>query len=256
MVARTEPVLIQSPLSQHNTCIDLIRAGQDSATETTCPLIQQDHCCVWLRWTTRSLIQLEGQTAGSLSADSVNTCAEEKVHQDTRLYPRLNHDRLSGTTRLLLRHCSVSNGSKPMFTGVISGWSTNSVNLHHCKFFSTLHIAFAVLNRRPYYRSVADCRVRNKLRSWQSSRCSPQTRSGSLETSAGGCDRESGFCASTEPKLYGFTCLCVRWATGPSKRVTLKGMLCTLEYVSQSAPYGKYTGSGALNRILMGNWQR
>lgn len=55
---------------------------------------------------------------------------------------------------------------------------------------------------------------------WQSSRCSPQTCSGSLETSAGGRDRESGFCASSMPNLSGFTCLSVRRTAGPSQRAT------------------------------------
>lgn len=122
----TDPVPAVPTLN--NTSIDLIHAGQDSATETTCPLIQPDHRRVRPAYTAPPLIHPEGQTsAGSCSIGSVNTCTDEEVHRDAKLPPRLTdslqpvRNNAAITDCTLLRHCSVYNGTKSVFTGLISG---------------------------------------------------------------------------------------------------------------------------------------
>lgn len=158
MVAETEPVLIQSLLSQHCTTPVFIL----SMLDRTAPLRQNVY---WFRRIMAGSDQRRQHSHWFNQKDRLlQTSAWEGTWRCSVLSKSesLQPVRNSITDWALWRHCRVSNGTKPVFTGLISGWSKNAVNPYYWKFFSTLPIAFAVLNRRPYYWSVADCRLRNK----------------------------------------------------------------------------------------------
>lgn len=108
-------------------------------------------------------------------------------------------------------------------------WLINKLSQPDCrKFFPTLSVTCAILNRRPYYRSAANLRLRNKPKPLAELKLFPLGAAQAhwrpmLEAGI----KESGFCASTMP-----VCEAGDWAkpkSDPKRR-----MLCTLEYFSQT----------------------
>lgn len=97
-----------------------------------------------------------------------------------------------------------------------------------------------MLNRRPYYRSVANWRLRNKPKPLAELTLFP---SDLVRLTGDQCWRPGleKVASVLQP------CLCVRQVTGPSQRVTQRECCVLWNIFLNQMSYGKYTSSGALN---------
>lgn len=96
-------------------------------------------------------------------------------------------------------------------------WLINKLSQPDCrKFFPTLSVTCAILNRRPYYRSAANLRLRNKPKPLAEPSCFPLEL---LRLTGDQCWRPAlkKVASVLQP------CLCV---TGPSQRVTQREECC------------------------------